>query len=457
MIIEMEFDECYKTWDLRDKYKPLAPSFPLISHFNLEPSPFFSLAIFVPVCVSSPRALPPCVHLSHFFFPPFAVCLCSTHSKSDGSEQYEGSMYMWIMEEASFSLTRCVWWPALASVCLCVCVVKVFSPFSSSIIQHHAFSAFTTKPFQIMAPGNQMLIDTRPHTHTRTRTQTSQLQTLNAYTQKNRFDWRDVAWLDSFVALLHHLWPYNRHDRWFSNLRTWLCSFQRVSRGVSSLNFLCSASLPHLVFCIWSSLIVAADLWREMIPGAGDPPGNSTWMRRKKLRYPTLPQALKHSKSKKWLVESCCFFLSDDSSFRLCLILFLMEFTLFFYLQLFWTGSRTKQIILRCRFWSPEQFYRQNHELSNWRNNLQVIGEWSPLLKPSVVKSFTEFQIKMLDLFNPMLEINTRLRSICSSEVVYVTGKAETITINQWINWFVDTTALPWIALGRSTRPNSPL
>lgn len=66
MIIEMEFDECYKTWDSRDKYSPLASSFPLISHFNLEPSPFFSLAIFVPV--SSPRALPPCVHLSHFFF-----------------------------------------------------------------------------------------------------------------------------------------------------------------------------------------------------------------------------------------------------------------------------------------------------------------------------------------------------------------------------------------------------
>ena len=73
-------------------------------------------------------------------------------------------------------------------VCVCVCVVKVFSPFSSSIIQRHAFSAFTTKPFQIMATGNQMLIDTRPHTRTRNRTHTSQLQTLNAYTQNNRFD-----------------------------------------------------------------------------------------------------------------------------------------------------------------------------------------------------------------------------------------------------------------------------
>lgn len=91
MIIEMEFDECYKTWDLRDKYSPLASSFPLISHFNLEPSPFFSLAIFVPVSVSSPRALPPCVHLSHFFFHPLLSVCAQLTPKAMGASGTRGA------------------------------------------------------------------------------------------------------------------------------------------------------------------------------------------------------------------------------------------------------------------------------------------------------------------------------------------------------------------------------
>lgn len=62
MIIEIEFDECYKTCDFRDKYNALALPFPLIYHIL---SPFFSPAIFV--AVSSPLFLSFSVHLSHFF------------------------------------------------------------------------------------------------------------------------------------------------------------------------------------------------------------------------------------------------------------------------------------------------------------------------------------------------------------------------------------------------------
>ncbi len=163
-------------------------------------------------------------------------------------------------------------------VCVCVCVrVHVCGqgvlPFSSSIIQRHAFSVSTAKPFQIMAPGNQMLIDTRPHTHTHTHHR----RKCSTHTRENQFDWHDVAWLDSFVALLHHLWPYNRRDWWFFQSWHMTVYIWKIESGSFSLNFLSSASLPHLFFCILSSLIVTADFWREISLSTSDPLGNSTW------------------------------------------------------------------------------------------------------------------------------------------------------------------------------------
>lgn len=77
----------------------------------------------------------------------------------------------------------------------------------------------------------------------------------------------------------------------------------------------------------------------------------------KKLRRPTLPQALKHGKSKKWLVKVFVFFFFQMIIVFVCVLFYLME-----HLFLFRTGSQTKQIIVRC------------HLLSNWRNNLQVTG-----------------------------------------------------------------------------------
>ncbi len=68
MIIEIEFDECYKTWDFRDKYNSFALSFPLIYHILSQTSSLFLTRYFCPCLLTS---------LSLFPGPPFSLSVCA--------------------------------------------------------------------------------------------------------------------------------------------------------------------------------------------------------------------------------------------------------------------------------------------------------------------------------------------------------------------------------------------
>ena len=139
MIIEIEFDERYKTWDLRgDKYSSFALSFALIYHILSQTISFFSLAIFV--LVSSPLCLSFSVHLSHFF--TFAVCLRLTHSiaPAKARERAVRGEHVHVNNGGGQLLPNevCLMADLSLSVCVCVCVCvcgQGVLPFSSSIIQ----------------------------------------------------------------------------------------------------------------------------------------------------------------------------------------------------------------------------------------------------------------------------------------------------------------------------------
>lgn len=216
-MIEINLDDCYKTWDLRWLNIACAPSLPLLPslHFISHHLPLFVAAIFVPISTPSPhlflqvrlcRFLPVCPRIAHSISP----------AKPE-SERCTGSMYMWIMEEAGFALTRCVWWLTSAlrfGVCVRVCVSvcgQGVLPFRSSIIQRQTFFRLYRKNLSDgSAWDSKVLIDDCPHMNTGTNT--SEQQNAQQIHVKTRLDWHDMAWLNSFVAFLHHLCSHIRDD-----------------------------------------------------------------------------------------------------------------------------------------------------------------------------------------------------------------------------------------------------
>ena len=141
---------CYKTLDFRYKEKCPFLSFLLMDHVLSRHIPLFSLSILVP----SPPSPSPSPSRPTFLIclPPPSVCTQLTPSPPVrwGRERCEGSMYVWIMEEASFSLTRCVWCPTSAqcvcvcSVCVCVCVCVCVSP---RVLPYSPPPLFSVMPF----------------------------------------------------------------------------------------------------------------------------------------------------------------------------------------------------------------------------------------------------------------------------------------------------------------------
>lgn len=92
VIIEIEFDECYKTWDFRDKYNSFALSFPLIYHILSQTSFLFLARYFCPRLLTSlPLFLGP--PFSLFFLPLLSVCAQLTPSprQNEGASSTRGA------------------------------------------------------------------------------------------------------------------------------------------------------------------------------------------------------------------------------------------------------------------------------------------------------------------------------------------------------------------------------
>lgn len=162
------------TWG--DKYSWCAIPFPAsISTFYLTASPFIHACYFRPH-LHAPLPRPPIffsVHLCRFL----PVCPRIAHSISPAkpeSERCTGSMYMWIMEEAGFALTRCVWWLTSAlrvrvRVRVCECVWSRCTPIP--LLNYSASNLFPSlpqKPFRWQHLGLKSVnrrLPTHEHRH----------------------------------------------------------------------------------------------------------------------------------------------------------------------------------------------------------------------------------------------------------------------------------------------------
>lgn len=155
VMTDTEFEESLRISEINITHSPYV--FYSYNTFYPRPFPLFLTYYICPCLLTS-------LSMSTFIiFFSFAVCLHSAHSIFPGKAVW-GEHVPVNNGGGQLPLTRCVWWPA-SSQCVCGQGVLLFS---SSIIQCHAFSVSTTKSFQIMAPRNQMLIDTHAPAHSHT-------------------------------------------------------------------------------------------------------------------------------------------------------------------------------------------------------------------------------------------------------------------------------------------------
>lgn len=201
MIIEIEFDECYKTCDFRDKYNALALPFPLIYHFLSHTISLFLTHYFCPCLLTS---------LSLFLGPPFSllylllsVCAQLTPSprQSKGASSTKGACTVCLNNGGGQLLPNEVCLMAnLGPSCTCmhVCMwghVCVWSRCSLILLFHYSASCLSHFYHKTLSDHGtwESNVNRHPPTHLHTHTHTSEPQILWTHTRNNQFDWHDNA------------------------------------------------------------------------------------------------------------------------------------------------------------------------------------------------------------------------------------------------------------------------
>lgn len=145
--------------------------------------------------------------------------------------------------------------------CVCECVWSRCTPIP--LLNYSASNLFPSlpqKPLRWQHLGLKSVnrrLPTHEHRHKHIRA-TKRSEKIHV---KTRFDWHDMAWLNSFVAFLHHLCSHIRDD-WHFFFNHTACTFEQASKGVSHS---ISSVLLHCPTCSFG--LCLSLMWQQIYWG----------------------------------------------------------------------------------------------------------------------------------------------------------------------------------------------